>query len=134
MLVPVKGNGRQDDANRTRHAYYRQVRLIHEHIGVDPALITASSATSVTTGSGATAVTLLPAMADDTAHITMLQRSPSYVYSLPATDKMAGLLRRLLPEWLNEPDFRTLVSGFQPAHPKHGGGGAFYVKIRRARP
>ena len=52
----------------------------------------------VVIGSGATAVTLLPAMADDTAHITMLQRSPSYVYSLPATDKMAGLLRRLLPE------------------------------------
>ncbi len=52
----------------------------------------------VVIGSGATAVTLLPAMADDTAHITMLQRSPSYVYSLPATDRMAGLLRRLLPE------------------------------------
>lgn len=45
-----------------------------------------------------------------------------------------GRLRRLLPEWLHEPDFRALVSGFQPAHPKHGGGGAFYVKIRRARP
>lgn len=52
----------------------------------------------VVIGSGATAVTLLPAMADDTAHITMLQRSPSYVYSLPGTDRMAGALRRLLPE------------------------------------
>ena len=44
-----------------------------------------------------------------------------------------GRLRRLLPEWLNEYEFRALVSGFQPAHPKHGGGGAFYVKIRRHR-
>ncbi|HUR43896.1 MAG TPA: Smr/MutS family protein [Aestuariivirga sp.] len=44
-----------------------------------------------------------------------------------------GLLRRLVPEWLHEAEFRALVSGFQPAHPKHGGGGAYYVKIRRAR-
>ncbi|MGC6830405.1 flavin-containing monooxygenase [Pseudomonas aeruginosa] len=52
----------------------------------------------VVIGSGATAVTLIPAMANETAHITMLQRSPSYVYSLPAIDKMAIALRRLLPE------------------------------------
>lgn len=44
-----------------------------------------------------------------------------------------GRLRRLLPEWLHEPEFRLLVSGFQPAHPKHGGGGAYYVKIRRVK-
>ena len=37
-------------------------------------------------------------MADDAAHITMLQRSPSYVYSLPAVDKAAGLLKGLIPE------------------------------------
>jgi monooxygenase len=52
----------------------------------------------VVIGSGATAVTLIPAMAIDTAHITMLQRSPSYVYSVPATDRMAAVLRRFLPE------------------------------------
>ena len=33
----------------------------------------------------------------------------------------------------NEADFRAHVSGFQPAHPKHGGGGAFYVWLRRKR-
>ena len=44
-----------------------------------------------------------------------------------------GRLRRLVPEWLHEAEFRALVSGFQPAHPKHGGGGAFYVRIRRPR-
>jgi DNA-nicking Smr family endonuclease len=44
-----------------------------------------------------------------------------------------GRLRRHVPEWLHEASFRNLVSGFQPAHPKHGGGGAFYVKLRRIR-
>ena len=44
-----------------------------------------------------------------------------------------GRLRRQLPEWLHEAQFRAHVSGFQQAHPKHGGGGAFYVKLRRTR-
>ncbi len=44
-----------------------------------------------------------------------------------------GRLRRQLPEWLHEVAFRTHVSGFQQSHPKHGGGGAFYVKLRRIR-
>jgi DNA-nicking Smr family endonuclease len=45
----------------------------------------------------------------------------------------AGRLRRLVPEWFHEPEFRGLVAGYQPAHPRHGGGGAFYVRIRRVR-
>jgi monooxygenase len=49
-------------------------------------------------GSGATAVTLVPAMSDKAAHVTMLQRSPSYVLSLPAEDPIANGLRKLLPE------------------------------------
>jgi DNA-nicking Smr family endonuclease len=44
-----------------------------------------------------------------------------------------GRLRRLVPEWFHEPEFRALVAGFQPAHPKHGGGGAYYVRLRRLR-
>ena len=51
----------------------------------------------VVIGSGATAVTLVPAMAPRAAHVTMLQRSPSYVLSIPARDPLAGLLRRVLP-------------------------------------
>jgi cation diffusion facilitator CzcD-associated flavoprotein CzcO len=51
----------------------------------------------VVIGSGATAVTLVPAMAQDAAHVTMLQRSPSYVVSLPAHDPVADKLRRRLP-------------------------------------
>ena len=49
-------------------------------------------------GSGATAVTLVPAMAGTAKHVTMLQRSPSYVLSLPAVDPLARALRRFLPE------------------------------------
>jgi monooxygenase len=51
----------------------------------------------VVIGSGATAVTLVPAMADAAKHVTMLQRSPSYVVSLPAEDPIANLARRFLP-------------------------------------
>jgi len=52
----------------------------------------------VVIGSGATAVTLVPTMARETAHITMLQRSPSYVFSVPAYDKISAVLQRFLPE------------------------------------
>ncbi len=44
-----------------------------------------------------------------------------------------GKLRQRVPEWLAEPEFRHRVVGFQPAHPKHGGGGAIYVRLRRNR-
>src|SRR5215218_8310723 len=49
-------------------------------------------------GSGATAVTLVPAMAEETAHITMLQRSPSYVLPLPSKDPIANWLRGKVSE------------------------------------
>lgn len=52
----------------------------------------------VVIGSGATAVTLVPAMASTASHVTMLQRSPSYILSLPDHDPLADLLRRKLPE------------------------------------
>jgi DNA-nicking Smr family endonuclease len=42
-----------------------------------------------------------------------------------------GRLRREVPMWLHEEGFRIHAVGFQPAHPRHGGGGAFYVRLRR---
>jgi cation diffusion facilitator CzcD-associated flavoprotein CzcO len=51
----------------------------------------------VVIGSGATAVTLVPALAKKAEHVTMLQRSPSYVVTLPAEDGIANFLRRRLP-------------------------------------
>lgn len=50
----------------------------------------------VVIGSGATAITLLPAMADRAAHVTMLQRTPSYILPLPERDKVANGLRRIV--------------------------------------
>ena len=51
----------------------------------------------VVIGSGATAVTLVPSMADTAAHVTMLQRSPTYIVSLPGEDKWALRFRKILP-------------------------------------
>jgi cation diffusion facilitator CzcD-associated flavoprotein CzcO len=51
----------------------------------------------VVIGSGATAVTLVPAMADKVEHITMLQRSPSYLMAVPWKSPFAGPLQKLLP-------------------------------------
>lgn len=52
----------------------------------------------VVIGSGATAVTVVPAMAADALHVTMLQRSPSYIFSVPGHDRISAVLRHLLPE------------------------------------
>jgi monooxygenase len=49
-------------------------------------------------GSGATAVTLVPALAETAVRVTMVQRSPSYILALPARDRIADLLRKVLPE------------------------------------
>jgi monooxygenase len=54
----------------------------------------------VVIGSGATAVTLVPALAREAAHVTMLQRSPTYVVSRPAEDRVANWLRRHLSDTL----------------------------------
>jgi DNA-nicking Smr family endonuclease len=44
-----------------------------------------------------------------------------------------GVLRRQVPQWLGLPEFRSLVIGFEDAHIAHGGEGALYVRVRRAR-
>jgi len=54
----------------------------------------------VVIGSGATAVTLVPELAKKAAHVTMLQRSPTYILSRPAEDPIANAMRKRLPERL----------------------------------
>jgi cation diffusion facilitator CzcD-associated flavoprotein CzcO len=54
----------------------------------------------VVIGSGATAVTLVPSLAKRAAHVTMLQRSPTWIVAMPDQDPIANALRRLLPEKL----------------------------------
>lgn len=56
----------------------------------------------VVIGSGATAVTVVPAMAEKAAHVTMLQRSPSYIFSVPAFDTLSKVLNWFLPSrWVH---------------------------------
>ena len=70
----------------------------------------------VVIGSGATAVTLVPALAETATHVTMLQRSPSYVVSRPSRDRLAGTIGPRLARWKN-----VLL-------------GAFFFKRARTRP
>jgi DNA-nicking Smr family endonuclease len=62
----------------------------------------------------------------------------SFVLIITGKGKMGaeserGILRRQVPQWLNLPEFRALVVGFEEAHIGHGGEGALYVRIRRSR-
>jgi monooxygenase len=73
-------------------------RIVHPQFWSDE--IDFAAKRVVVIGSGATAVTLVPALATDAAHVTMLQRSPSYIVSLPAEDPLARRARRVLPSRL----------------------------------
>ncbi|MFT6942064.1 MAG: monooxygenase [Nitriliruptoraceae bacterium] len=79
----------------------------------------------VVVGSGATAITLIPAMAKAAKSVTMLQRSPGYVLSVPSTDPTTKLLRSVLPDDLVGHIARVRNTGIQLAmfqlarkHPK----------------
>ena len=78
----------------------------------------------VVIGSGATAVTLVPAMAERAAHVTMLQRSPSYIVSRPAEDRVANILRRVLPD----------RAAYMLARWKNVLAGSFFYNLARKRP
>ena len=71
-------------------------RIVHPQAWPDD--LDCSGKRVVVIGSGATAMTIIPAIADTAAHVTMLQRSPTYVVSAPDTDRLANRLRRILPE------------------------------------
>jgi DNA-nicking Smr family endonuclease len=50
-----------------------------------------------------------------------------------ASPQERGVLKRQVPMWLSLPEFRSLVVGFEDAHTGHGGEGALYIRLRRAR-
>jgi monooxygenase len=60
----------------------------------------------VVIGSGATAVTLVPSLAATAAHVTMLQRSPTYIASLPSTNPLTRAIRKVLPRRFHGPVLR----------------------------
>ena len=78
----------------------------------------------VVIGSGATAVTLVPEMAKTAVHVTMLQRSPTYVVSRPAEDKMANTLRKWLPGML----------AYNIIRARNVLGGRYFFNLARKRP
>ena len=78
----------------------------------------------VVIGSGATAVTLVPAMAERAAHVTMLQRSPSYIVTRPAEDKVANFFRRVLPD----------RAAYMLTRWKNVLTGSFFYRLARNRP
>ncbi len=78
----------------------------------------------VVIGSGATAMTLVPSMADEAAHVTMLQRTPTYVVSRPQEDTIANNLRKVLPDSWAYNITRAKNVGFQ----------SFFYKQTRKNP
>ena len=52
----------------------------------------------------------------------------------PFYEAPRGVLRRLVPEWLDKAEFRDVVASVSPAHPRHGGEGAVYIRLRRIPP
>ena len=51
----------------------------------------------------------------------------------PWTESPHGVLKEMVPRWLAEPELKPLVARAQPAHVRHGGGGALYVYLRKSR-
>ena len=97
--------------------YYQHSKVLHArfpgmeplpgqlvHPQTWPADMDYKGKTVLVIGSGATAATLIPAMAENCAHITMLQRSPTYFYARPNSNDVADMLRELdVPEeWTHE--------------------------------
>jgi cation diffusion facilitator CzcD-associated flavoprotein CzcO len=78
----------------------------------------------VVIGSGATAVTLVPALAERAAHVTMLQRSPTYVVARPSEDALANWLRGHLPASVALPAARWKSVLF----------GMYFYRLARRRP
>ena len=78
----------------------------------------------VVIGSGATAVTLVPSIAANAAHVTMLQRSPTYVVARPASDAIANRLRKHLPA----------MAAYRLTRWKNVGLSMFFYRLSRRRP
>ena len=89
-----------------------------------PADLDYSGKRVVVIGSGATAVTIVPAMTDKAAHVTMLQRSPTYIVPRASEDKFVNRLRKWLPA--------RLVYGF--ARWQAILSGIYYYRLARSRP
>jgi len=98
FLIACTGYYDQDAGFRPSFPGEARFKGLRIHPQQWPAHLDYAGKKVVVIGSGATAITLIPAMADKAAHITMLQRSPSYVVSLPGVYALSAMLGRLLPK------------------------------------
>jgi DNA-nicking Smr family endonuclease len=69
----------------------------------------------------------------DGARIVLVVTGKGTAKSANANEREPGVLKRQVPLWLALPEFRPLVVGFEHAHIGHGGQGALYIRLRRAR-
>jgi monooxygenase len=97
FIVSGQGYYRYDQGYRPRFANEQafQGQIVHpQHWPKD---LDCAGKKVVVIGSGATAVTVVPAIAKSAAQVTMLQRSPTYIFSLPGWDRMTEVLGKVLP-------------------------------------
>ncbi len=125
---PITGFDRRTTQKMTRGNVEIERRIDLHGTGVEMARVRLLQFLQEAYGEGARTVLVITGKGDS-PYARHTLHGASHFHS----PERQGRLRRSLPEWLHEAQFRELVSGFQPAHPKHGGGGAFYVKLRRAR-
>ena len=98
FLVPCTGYYNYDAGFQPDFPGQEQFKGLRIHPQHWPESLDYAGKKVVVIGSGATAVTLVPAMAKRAAHITMLQRSPSYIVSVPGVDAISSMLARVLPD------------------------------------
>ncbi len=103
FLYVCSGYYSYESAYRPEFANESSYRGIIVHPQFWPERLDYAGKRVIVVGSGATAVTLVPEMAKSATHVTMLQRSPSYMFNLPAVDAIANGLRRWLPGRLAYP-------------------------------
>ena len=123
LLLVCGGYYSYDEGHDPRFPDIERFRGTVLHPQFWPASVDYAGKRVVVIGSGATAVTLVPALAETAGHVTMLQRSPSYIASRPSRDDLGDLFARLLP--------RRLAGRLTRA--KNIAREVFYYKLARAR-
>ena len=98
FLFVCGGYYRYDQGHQPAFEGMTSYRGIHVHAQQWPEGLDCRGKRVVVIGSGATAVTLVPALAEQGAQVVLLQRTPTYYFIVPRLDRVALLLRRLLPE------------------------------------
>ena len=98
FLFACAGYYRYDHGHQPAFEGLTDFRGVHVHAQQWPEALDVRGQRVVVIGSGATAATLVPALAAEGAQVVLLQRTPSYYFVVPARDRIALALRRLLPE------------------------------------